>query len=105
MGLPADASATIRARAAALQTTAGLPSADETRLIEVARATERARYAAAVPAVPGLRDDSAAVRAALVGRASRRTRWQAALWPAPVRRWISRPSRRGASSSGPRRDS
>jgi hypothetical protein len=105
MGLPADPHDTIRVRAAALQRTAGLPSQAGSRLGEVAQATERARYAASVPPMSGLQDDAAAVREALVGRASRRTRWQAALWPAPIRRLLSGPSRRGASSSGPRRDS
>lgn len=105
VGLPADPSETIRVRAAALQSSAGLPSQTGDRLGEVARATERARYAASVPRVSGLQDDAAEIRAALVGRASRRTRWQATLWPAPMRRLLSGPSRRGASSSGPRRGS
>lgn len=89
-GLPADAHDTVRVRARELQTSAGLPDDVGARLVSVATATERARYAAHMPPSDSLHDDARAVRDALRGRASRRTRWFGLLWPAPVRRFFSR---------------
>jgi transglutaminase-like putative cysteine protease len=81
---------TIRVRAAALRSAPGLGEEAQQRLTDVAQATERARYAASVPANDGLQHDADVVRSALLQTASRRTRWQAALWPAAVRRRFSR---------------
>lgn len=90
IGLPADIHDTVRVRAATLRTASGLPDEIGTRLESVARATERARYATTPAPSAELQDDARSVRAALRGGASRRTRWYAMLWPAPMRRFFSR---------------
>lgn len=90
LGLPADTHDTIRVRASALKNSTDLPDDIVAQLESVARATERARYAAEVSPVTGLQDGSRAVRNALKGRASRRTRWFGLVWPAPMRRFFSR---------------
>ena len=86
IGLTSDPHDTVRMRTAALMES--VPMSDDVgeRLRYVASATERARYAAHVPPTSRLQDDARAVRAAMIGAVSRRTRWMAALWPAPLRR-------------------
>lgn len=81
---------TIRVRAESLRHAARLPDDTSRRLTDVARATEQARYAPDVPQAADLQDDAAAVRDALISKASRKTRWQAMVWPAPVRRRLGR---------------
>jgi transglutaminase-like putative cysteine protease len=90
VGVAADPADTIRARAATLESATGLSQESRQRLAQVARATERARYAPQVPPTDGLQQDAAVVRQQIMAVASRRTRWQAVLWPAPMRRLFSR---------------
>ncbi len=90
LGLAPVAHETIRMRAESLRSAAALPVDTSRRLTDVALATEQARYAPSVPAATGLQDDAAAVRDALMSTATRRTRWQAIIWPAPVRRLLRR---------------
>jgi len=89
-GLRGPDSATVRSTAAEIAQAAALPPAEAARLQAVAVATERARFAAAAPVAHGLRKDAEALRAALIAPRSRRTRWMAACWPAPVRRSVAR---------------
>jgi transglutaminase-like putative cysteine protease len=89
-GFRTQEDATIRVAAAALASTAALPPDDAARLRSVARATERARFAAVPPEPHGLRTDAEALREVFLGRSSRRTRVLAVLWPAPARRWWNR---------------
>jgi hypothetical protein len=49
------------------------------------RATEQARYAATPPSTRGLAQDVGTVRAALLRRAERGTKWRAVLLPASLR--------------------
>lgn len=90
IGLSADAHDTVRVRAAVLMQSVPMSEDVGARLRHVASATERARYAADLPPTSGLRADALAVREAMIGAVSRRTRWRAALWPAPLRRRIRR---------------
>jgi hypothetical protein len=86
VGYPGGGGETLRQAAAALATTAALPSGDVERLRGVAQATERARFSARPPDPEGLREDADALRGVLLARVSRRTRWAATIWPAPARR-------------------
>jgi hypothetical protein len=64
-------------------------------LHRVAAQVERARYArpdSGAQDAAGLRHDVAAVRAGLLGTASRRTRWGARLAPASTLRWMAHAS-------------
>jgi len=94
VGLTANPQDTVRTTAAALVSAADLPVDARRSLSSVARATERARFAAAPPAVDDLRDDAEQVRRALVRTAPSRVRWQAVVWPAPARRLVARLLRR-----------
>lgn len=88
MGVPAQAHDTVRVRAASLQESLGLDTEVAGRLMTVARATERARYAERVPATSGLHEDARVVRDAVVSQATTRKRWYAKVWPAPMRRLL-----------------
>jgi transglutaminase-like putative cysteine protease len=90
VGLRRPDGATVRSTAADLAAAADLPSAQASRLQAVAVATERARFAPAAAPADALRSDADAVRAALLEPRSRRTRWFATWWPAPVRRLAAR---------------
>jgi transglutaminase-like putative cysteine protease len=83
-GLAARPSESPRATAARVAALVGLdPRADEA-LTRIARAEERARYAAAPLPSDSLRSDSAAVRRALSQQATWVERWRARLLPASV---------------------
>jgi hypothetical protein len=86
VGLPPSPHDTVRTAAAGLVTAADLPPDAQRSLSAVARATERARFAAAPPPADDLRDEAEQVRRALVGTAPSGVRWRAIVWPAPARR-------------------
>ncbi len=89
-GVDAPDSATVRVAAARIADSAPLAASDSSRLLTVARAAEKARFAANPPSADGLRQDADALRDALLAPRSRRTRWLAVLWPAPARRALAR---------------
>jgi transglutaminase-like putative cysteine protease len=90
VGHPSNPAQTVRVAADDLSATAGLSDVARTRLVAVARATERARFAARPPDIETLREDAAQVRQEFLALAPRRTRWSARLWPAPARRLARR---------------
>ena len=90
VGHPTDPAQTVRVAAAGLGDTAGLSDAGRERLVAVALATERARFAQRPADGDTLRQDAAQVRHEFLSLANRRTRWSARLWPAPVRRTARR---------------
>lgn len=90
VGLSSQPHDTLRTAADALGSAADLPDEAQRSLVEVAQATERARFAPSPPSAQSLRDDAENVRRALVSTAPRATRWRALLWPAPARRLLRR---------------
>lgn len=92
-GFAANRHDTLRTSARELAAVASLPYDAQGQLATVATATERSRFAPVAPDVEGLRDNAESVRQALLSQASRQTRWAARMWPAPVRRLVTRSRR------------
>jgi transglutaminase-like putative cysteine protease len=71
-------------RALASRIAAGMPAPACAAIRRLALAEERASYSARPAGSPGLRRDNAAARRGLAGRARRRARWRARVFPASV---------------------
>ena len=94
-GLPCRASESPRAVARRIGTTGGLDESACQALDRIARAEERARYAAAPEAAVALSADVLTVRRALSRKVTRPARWRARLLPAST----LRPVRAGLQQS------
>jgi len=85
-GLSCRASESPRAVARRVGTTSGVDESACQALNRIARAEERASYAAAPEAAPALSADVLTVRRAVARQVTRSARWRARLWPASTLR-------------------